>query len=269
MKLRFAVNCSIMLTRMSISDRLAAVRAAGIDAVEFWWPFEAAAPPVPDVDYFIRVVRRSGLQLVGLNLFAGDLRAGDRGVVSWPGREPELRANLEVVLRIGEELNCQRFNALYGNRQPGFSAAEQDAVALRTLGLAAAELAKIGGTVLVEPVSGADAYPLKSADQAVAILDRMQEHADAPNVGFLLDVYHLAANGDDVSAAIARHFGHIAHVQLADAPGRGAPGTGELPLGQWVDELLAAGYDGWYALEHLGEEVEVPSWQRHETGRSS
>ncbi|WP_069110732.1 hydroxypyruvate isomerase family protein [Jiangella alba] len=252
---RFAVNCSILLTQLPLRARLDTVRAAGFEAAEFWWPFPTATPADADVEAFVDAVRASGLALAGLNLFAGDLPAGERGVVSWPGREDELLASVRVAAYVGAELGCRRFNALYGNRLPGHDPAEQDAVADHNLAAAAAELA--GATVLLEPVSGIDAYPLRTAADAVAVVDRV----GAANVGLLLDVYHLAVNGDDVAAAIDRFRDRIAHVQLADAPGRGAPGTGTLPLRAWIDDLLAGGYDGWMALEHVSADADPFAWR--------
>ncbi|WP_053207928.1 hydroxypyruvate isomerase family protein [Jiangella muralis] len=252
---RFAVNCSILLTHLPLRERLDAVRAAGFEAAEFWWPFATATPGDAEVEAFVDAVRGSGLALAGLNLFAGDLPAGERGIVSWPGRESELLAGVQVAAYVGAELGCRNFNALYGNRLPDHDPAEQDAVADRNLAAAAAGLA--GATVLLEPVSGIDAYPLRTAAQAVAAADRV----GAANVGLLLDVYHLAVNGDDVPAAIKRFRDRIAHVQLADAPGRGAPGTGTLPLRAWADDLLAGGYAGWMALEHVSGDADPFAWR--------
>ena len=39
-------------------------------------------------------------------------------------------------------------------------------------------------------------------------------------------------------------------MQIADAPGRHEPGTGELDLDRHLDALAAAGYDGWVGLEY-------------------
>jgi hydroxypyruvate isomerase len=69
-------------------------------------------------------------------------------------------------------------------------------------------------------------------------------------VGFLCDLFHLANNGDDVDAAIARHADHVAHVQVADAPGRGEPGSGGLPLDRWLGKLEQWGYAGYVGLEY-------------------
>ena len=257
----FAVNCSILLTDRDVPARLDAVRQAGFAAVEFWWPFASATPSDAEVEAFVTAVRNSGLQLVALNLFAGDMPAGDRGVVSWPGREDELRRSTELAARIGGELNCRLFNALYGNRRPDVDAAAQDDLAVQNLGTVATELARVEGTVLVEPVSGADAYPLRTADDVVAVLDRVERETGAGNLALLLDVYHVATNGDDVLGAIDRHRSRIAHVQVADAPGRGAPGSGELALQTWIDRLRSVGYQGVLALEYRSDETDPFTWR--------
>lgn len=244
--LRYEVNCSILFTELPLLERPAAARAAGFDGVEFWWPFAEAVPSDKDIDAFVGAVQDAGVQLVGLNFFAGDMPAGDRGLVSWPARGAEFRDNIDVTVGIGERLGCRAFNALYGNRVEGVAAEAQDELGAEHLALAAAAAARIGGTVLVEPVSGAERYPLLTAADALTVIDR----AGAANVGLLADLYHLAVNGDDVDAVIAQHAARIAHVQIADAPGRGEPGTGSLPLERQLAALEAAGYDGWVGLEY-------------------
>ena len=57
-------------------------------------------------------------------------------------------------------------------------------------------------------------------------------------------------NGDDVDAAIADHADRVAHVQIADAPGRGEPGSGDLPLTAGSADLERPGYAGWVGLEY-------------------
>ncbi|GAA4055259.1 hydroxypyruvate isomerase family protein [Actinomadura miaoliensis] len=247
--LRYEVNCSILFTELPLLERPAAAKAAGFDAVEFWWPFAEAVPADKDVDAFVRAIGDAGVRLVGLNFFAGDMPAGDRGLVSWPARSREFRDNIDVTVEIGERLGCTAFNALYGNRVEDATPQEQDALAAENLLLAARAARRIGGTVLVEPVSGAPAYPLKTAADALAVIDRLHT-AGAPNVGLLADLYHLAVNGDDVDAVIADHAGRVAHVQIADHPGRNEPGTGTLPLDRQLADLEKAGYAGWVGLEY-------------------
>ncbi|GAB2735999.1 hydroxypyruvate isomerase family protein [Amycolatopsis magusensis] len=247
--LSYTVNCSILLTELPLLERPAAARSAGFDAVEFWWPFAEAVPADAEVEAFVKAIEDAGVRLTGLNLAAGDMPAGDRGLVSWPGREKELRDNLDVVAGIGERLGCRTFNALYGNRVDGAAPELQDELAVANLVHAAKVVGAIGGRIVVEPVSGIDAYPLKTAGDAVEVIDQVA----ADNVLLLADFYHLAVNGDDVPAVISAHAQRIGHVQIADAPGRGAPGTGELPLDDWLGALEAAGYAGLVGLEYKAD----------------
>ena len=113
---RYTVNGSILLTDLPLLERPAAIKAAGFDAAEFWWPFAEAEPAQGDVDAFVTAITDAGIALTGLNFFAGDMPAGDRGLVSWKSRQAEFRANIPVVVGIGERLGCRAFNALYGLR---------------------------------------------------------------------------------------------------------------------------------------------------------
>lgn len=260
--LPYEVNCSILFTELPLLERPAAARAAGFDGVEFWWPFAEAVPSDREVARFVSAVRDAGVRLVGLNFFAGDMPGGDRGLVSWPARSAEFRDNVDVVVGIGEELGTKGFNALYGNRLAGADPGEQDELAVENLALAARAVARIDGTVLVEPVSGAERYPLRTAADALAVIDRVQRETGVRNVGLLADLYHLAVNGDDVDRVIAERAPRVAHVQIADAPGRGEPGTGELRLERQLTALQSRGYSGWVGLEYKpsGDSADSFDW---------
>ena len=246
----WTVNCSILLTDLPLLDRPQAARDAGFDAVEFWWPFATAVPSDREVEEFVRAVRDAGVALTGLNFAAGDMPAGDRGLLSDPRRSAEFVDNVDVAVAIGARLGTTGFNALYGNRVEGTGPAAQDELAAANLAAAGRAAAAIGAVVLVEPVSGAPAYPLRTAADAVAVLDRVRDEHGVDSLRLLADLYHLAVNGDDVEAAIDTHAGRIGHVQIADAPGRGAPGSGALPLSAQLDRLAAAGYTGRIGLEY-------------------
>jgi hydroxypyruvate isomerase len=233
--LDYLVNCSMLFTEWPLLERPAAARALGFDAIEFWWPWpEQPVPADAEVDAFVRAIGDAGVRLIGLNFFAGDLAGPDAGVLSIPDRSAQFRENVAVAVAIGERLDVMAFNALYGNRVDG---------------VAADAAAGIGATVLVEPVSGPKPYPLRTADDAVAVVEAVRA-AGHENVGFLCDLFHLANNGDDVDAAIARHADVTSHVQIADHPGRGEPGTGELELNRHLGDLADRGYAGWVGLEY-------------------
>ncbi len=247
---RYAVNTSILFTELDVLQRPAAARAAGFGAIEFWWPFARPVPADGEVDKFVRAVEEAGVDLVGLNFFAGDMPAGDRGVLSHPDRSREFADNVDVAVGIGERLGCHAFNALYGNRLDGVDDAEQDAVATENLAIAARGAARVDGTVLVEPVSGTPSYPLKTGADAVAVIDRVHREGGVDNLRLLFDLYHLLTNGDDPDAVIDAYGQRIGHVQIADSPGRNEPGTGGVDFGHYFGRLHAAGYRGDVALEY-------------------
>ncbi|WP_312867952.1 hydroxypyruvate isomerase family protein [Amycolatopsis pithecellobii] len=244
--MRYDANLSILFTELPLRRRAEAARAAGFTAVEYWWPFDTAAPGDREVDEFVRSVADAGVTLAGLNFFADDLAAGHRGIVSWIGREKELADSVDIAVGIAGQLGCRTFNALYGNRIDGQEPAAQDEHALSTLDSAAAAAAGIGARLAIEPLSGADRYPLRTAADALAVLDKLGRD----NVTLLFDLYHLGTNGDDLDAVIERHTPRIGHVQVADVPGRQEPGTGTLDITGYLAKLASAGYDGYVGLEY-------------------
>jgi hydroxypyruvate isomerase len=81
--LPYAANCTLLFTEVELLERPAAAQAAGLDAIEFWWPWpDQPVPPDHEIDRFIAAVRDAGVQLIGLNFFAGDLAGADCGVLS-------------------------------------------------------------------------------------------------------------------------------------------------------------------------------------------
>jgi hydroxypyruvate isomerase len=262
--LSFEVNLSILFTELPLLERPAAVAGAGFDAAEFWWPFASAAPAAADIDAFVNAVRGAGVSLVALNFFAGDMPGGERGVVSWPQRRQEFRDSVDVLVAIAQRTGARRFNALYGQRLPGVEPAEQDALAAENLAYAARQVSSVDGVVLVESLAQGEngAYPLRTIAEALAVIDRARSEGGVDNIAFLYDTYHLARNGEDVVAVAASQAGQIGHVQVADAPGRHQPGTGDLRFNEIFAALQRGGYDGWVGCEYkpLGPSGESFGW---------
>lgn len=251
---RYDVNLSILFTELPLLQRPAAAAAAGSTAVELWWPWvDAPVPEQAELDALRSALNEAGTQLVGLNFYAGQLPGPDRGALSVPGDESEkFRANIDVAADFAQSLGCTALNALYGNRVYDVSPEEQDALALENLQLAARAAHRIGATLLVEALNAPESpkCPIVSAPKAIEVVDKVNEATGLGNAKFLMDLYHLSMNGEDLHEVIDRYTAKTGHVQIADNPGRGYPGTGELDFTDLLDRLGKAGYDGWIGLEY-------------------
>jgi len=243
-----SANVSLLFTEVPYEQRFRAAADAGFDAVESWWPFAEAHPGDARLDELVGLVREAGVRLTGLNFFAGDMPAGERGVACRPERAHELEANVEAVLRVASATGCRGFNLLYGQLREGETVATHRVAAVAAYRRAAEAVGEIGGTVLVEPLAdGANgAYPLTTHHDALRLVDEV----GSAHVRFLLDTFHLGSNGLDVPAVVVETRDAIGHVQLADAPGRGEPGSGTLDWDAIGDALRSTGYRGTVAAEY-------------------
>jgi hydroxypyruvate isomerase len=257
--LPLSANVSILFPELPYPERFAAARAAGFDAVETWWPFAAAVPPRSEVDALLTAVDRAGVRLTGLNFFAGDMPAGQRGVALHADRFDELAANVALVAEIAVDTGCRHFNLLYGQLAEGQSADAARAVAGRAYRTAVEGVRGFGGTVLVEPLARGlnGAYPIQTAAQALDFLDA---EVPGPGAALLFDTFHLGHNGEDLVAVATAHAHRVGHVQLADDPGRGEPGTGTLPIDAALAALVAGGYSGRAAAEYVPTRADTFGW---------
>lgn len=232
-ELTTAINCSTVYAGLSFDDACAQAVADGYDAVEFWWPFSSPVPAVEEIDAFVGALEHHSLRLTAMNLWGGDMAAGQRGVLDVADM-PD--GHLDAVMEIARRTNLKRSNTLLG--RSGQEVTEEQKG--RLVGVAK-RLAEVGLRPLIEPLSGMEDYPIVDPWQADAL-------AKETGAGVLADFYHFAVNGVDVDAWLEDvrmgKLSYPAHVQIADVPGRGAPGTGESPLAQWVARLRAIGYEG-------------------------
>ena len=104
---------------------------------------------------------------------------------------------------------------------------------------------------------------LNSLDDTLELLEKTA----ATNVRLVFDTYHLGQNGQSFDR-LAQIVPHIAIVQLGDArrppdgeQNRCRLGEGTVPLGPIVAALKAGGYDGYYDVELLGEEIEPADYR--------
>ncbi len=249
----WVVNCSIMFTGLPLLERPAAAKDAGFDAVSSGGRGPRSRPVGLPGGRVLPGDRGRRLRLTGLNLYAGDMLAGERGVLSHPARVDEFRASLDVTVRIAERTGVRAFNALYGQRLGGVAASEQDRMAAQNLAHAARKVGEFGGTLLIEPLARGlnGAYPLETAAHAVAVVQHARS-GGAANVEFLFDTFHLANNGEDLEKTAREYAEFIGHVQIADAPG-GPPRHGRHRLRRAVRGPGRDRLPGRTALEYIDE----------------
>jgi hydroxypyruvate isomerase len=240
--MRFSANVSILFTEVPLLERFASARDAGFDAVELWWPRGE------DLAAVEASIQDAGLEVVLLNFDGGDMPGGDRGLISDPARQGEFRANVPVALELAAAVGCTKLNALAGHELPDLAREEQLELARDNVRFAAEAAAEQGAQVLIEAVNTYENGPyLLSRTRAAS---DFVESVGRDNVRLQYDAYHMQRMEGDLTATIERHLDEIAHVQIADSPGRGEPGTGEINFDYVLRRLDELGYEGHVGLEY-------------------
>ena len=240
---RFAANLSMLFTEAPLLDRFALAARAGFAAVECQFPYDAPAAEIR------ARLDDNGLAMVLHNLPAGDWAAGERGLACLPQRVADFRAGVTRAIAYAHALGVTQLNCLAGIAPAGAEPATLHRTLVDNLHFAARALAAEGLKLLVEPINTFDVpgFFVNRTPQAVALLDEVGE----PNAFIQYDVYHAQRMEGELAATIARYLPRIAHVQVADNPGRHEPGTGEIRFDFLLAELDRLGYDGWIGCEYL------------------
>lgn len=235
-------NLSLLFTELPLLERVRAAAEAGFAGVEIQFPYEVPAAALQ------AELQRSGLPLVLFNLPAGDLMQGGAGLAAVPGREAQFAAGLRQALEYAEVLRPQKINVLAGRLAEGVEREQALALLAEHLRQTAEAFAGRGVAVLMEAINLHDmpGFLLNTPQHLLDMLARVGH----PNLAAQLDFYHMARMGLDLADCVRQLQGHIGHVQFADAPGRGEPGSGELDFEPALAALRAQGYAGWLGAEY-------------------
>lgn len=239
---RFAANVSMLFTEAPFLERFALAARAGFAAVECQFPYEAPAAEIR------ARLDDHGLAMVLHNLPAGDWAAGDRGLAGLPHRIAEFRAGVPRAIAYAHALGVRQLNCLAGVAPEGADAATVRRTLVDNLRFAARALAGEGLALLVEPINTFDipGFIVNRTAQCIALLEEVGE----ANVFVQYDAYHAQRMEGELACTLARFLPRIAHVQVADNPGRHEPGTGEIRFEFLFAELDRLGYAGWVGCEY-------------------
>jgi len=239
---KFAANLTMLFTEHSFLDRFEHAAKAGFEAVEFLFPY---AWPAEEIRQRLDA---NGLKLVLHNLPAGDWDAGERGIACHPDRTAEFREGVARAVTYASRLGVPQLNCLAGKAPAGVDEATLRRTFVENLKYAAAELKKAGLRLLIEPINTYDipGFYLNRTAQAISIMDEV----GADNLYLQYDVYHAQRSEGELAATLAKYVNRIAHVQVADNPGRHEPGSGEINYSFLFAHLDRIGYTGWIGCEY-------------------
>ena len=238
----FAANLTMLFTEYPFLERFERAARAGFSAVEYMFPYQE------DTDEIARLLADLRLTQVLFNLPAGNWGGGDRGIALDPARRDEFRDGVGRAVELARRFSCPKLNCLVGKRISGVSEGEQRAALVANLRYAAQELARHDLLLLVEPINTYDipGFYLSTSAETLAVLDEVA----ASNAALQYDVYHMQRMEGNLVHTMERLRSRIAHVQVADAPDRHEPGTGEINFPFVLSALDRLGYDGHVGLEY-------------------
>jgi hydroxypyruvate isomerase len=239
---RFAANLNWLFTEHAFLDRFEAAARAGFRAVEFPSPYEHPAAEIR------ARLDRHGLECILFNFPSGDRARGDFGIACRPERVEEFRRGVATAIDYARALGVPQVNVISGRVLEGDDPATLDRTLKENLRYAAGELRVHGLQMLIEPINSVDVkdFAVPRANDGARLVNELA----LPNLGLQLDLYHTTMMGDDGHAMLAAHRSIVRHIQFADAPGRGEPGTGRLDLAGLFSDIDASGYGGWVSAEY-------------------
>lgn len=239
---RFAANLTMLFTELDFLDRFEAASRAGFEAVEYLFPYAFEARALAER------LRAHGLAQALHNLPAGDWDAGERGIACHPDRTREFREGVAQGISYARALGCTQLNCLAGITPPAADPRRVHATLVDNLRWAARALRDEGIRLLLEPINTRDlpGFHLCRTRQALDLIAEV----GSDNVHLQYDVYHMQVMEGDLVPTIEHNLARIAHVQIADTPGRHEPGTGEINYPFIFERLDALGYRGWVGCEY-------------------
>jgi len=253
---KFSANISMLFKELEFPERFDAAAQAGFKAVEIQFPYGWSKSQLGEI------AQHAGVEVVLINIPAGDPEKGDRGIGCLPSRTGEFRDAVGKAIEYARALGCKRMNCLAGVTPPDVDKATLHKTYVSNLRYAALELERDGMTLLIEPINTqtVPGFYLNQSAQALAIIDE----AGAANLKLQYDLFHMHIMGDDLAETLSANLARIGHMQVADVPGRHEPGTGEIDFPPLFDLIDRLAYKGWIGAEYMpkGKTADGLAWAK-------
>ena len=239
---KFAANLTMLYNEVDFLERFAAAAKDGFKGVEYLFPYPYSSAQLAEQ------LHQHKLTQVLHNLPAGDWGKGERGIAVLPDRVGEFQDGVGRAIEYATALGCKQVNCLAGIAPQGVNPGKLRELFVTNMKFAAAKLQQAGIRLLVEPINTFDipGFYLNRTQQALDLIAEV----GSDNLFVQYDIYHMQRMEGELANTIARNLGRIAHLQIADNPGRNEPGTGEINYPFLFGFIDRSGYDGWIGAEY-------------------
>ena len=239
---KFAANLTMMFNEVDFLDRFKTASQAGFKGVEYLFPY--AYPK----EQLVEQLGLHGLTQVLHNLPAGDWAKGERGIAVLSDRVGEFQEGVGKAIEYATALGCRQVNVLAGIAPGGADPDKLRETFVANLRFAGQQLKAHGIKLLVEAINTFDipGFYVSGTQQTLDLIAT----AGGDNLFLQYDIYHMQRMEGELAATLEKHLPRIAHLQLADNPGRHEPGTGEINYPFLFDHLDRLGYEGWIGCEY-------------------
>jgi hydroxypyruvate isomerase len=219
-----------------IGDRVRAAHAAGYSAGEIWSWREK------DLDALERALQDTGMALQ-------TMCTDPMTRIVDPSTHQEFLAGLQESIGLAERLHSPYLVVTAGDELPGVPRAEQRAAVVAVLQRAAALLAGHPVTLLLENLNSRVDHVGTFCDSTADVVSILRE-VNSPQVRLLYDAYHSLVMDEDPVDVLAGNMDLLGHIQIADAPGRHQPGSGQHDWAGLLGLFSRLGYRGRIGLEY-------------------
>jgi hydroxypyruvate isomerase len=254
--LRFTANLSLLFTEVALVDRFKAAKQNGFNAVEIQFPYDL------DAETLHNILEQQQLKLVMFNVAADDLLQGGEGLACVPGKKEQFRQAVAQALAYARLLQPEVINVLPGRCLNHPWRKEYLETFKENLYFAVESFAPLGIKTVFEAINTVDmpGFIIHTSQQMLGVLDLLK----LPGLYMQYDIYHMQMMGEKPEAFITQYADKIAHIQFADCPGRGQPGTGQLNFRRIYSAIEKSTYSGWVGAEYkpVGTTAESLDWLR-------
>ena len=254
--LKFTANLSLLFTEVALIDRFHTAKQHGFSTVEIQFPYDSSPETLQ------HVLQNTGLKLVLFNVSADDLMQGGEGLACVPEKREQFRLAIAQAVEYAKLLRPEVINILAGRCFDKNRLADYQQTFKDNLGFAADTFAPLGIKTVFEAINTYDMpnFIVHSGEQMLAILAELKHS----NLFMQYDIYHASRMGENPAQFITQHADKIGHIQFADSPNRGQPGTGQINFQQLFTAIAQSNYTGWLGAEYkpTGATINSLDWLR-------